>query len=105
MGNFRAVVQYHFKKGMEEQGIHFLENELLKKASSYGCHHIELLQDSKDHSYFIGIAEWNSLEEAKKFQMHFASKEKELLRFCIKEPTRHFCMLRNQYIEKSRKAA
>jgi len=105
MASFRAVVQYHFKKGMEEQGIKFLENELINKATQYGCHHIELLQDDKDHSFFIGVATWSSFEEAKKFQAHFESKEKELMKFCVKAPTRHFCRLKNQYNEKLKKAA
>jgi hypothetical protein len=105
MGSYRAVVQYHFKKGMEEQGIRYLENELFKKAHSLGCHHIELLQDEKDHSFFIAVAEWNHFDEAKKFQSHFEKIEKELMRFCSKTPTRHFCKVHFEHVEKSKKVA
>ncbi len=105
MAYFRAIVQYHFKKGMADQGLKFLENELIKKAQNLGCHHVELLQDDIDPSYFVGIAVWNSLEEAKKFQHHFSAKEKEILKFCSKEPTRHFCRVRSHFEEKSKKAA
>ncbi len=43
MSGYRAIVHYHFKKGMEEQGIRFLENELLRKAHQLGVHDIEIL--------------------------------------------------------------
>ena len=105
MHSYRAVIQYHFKKGMEEKGIQFLENELLRNAQKYGIHHIELLQDETNPSFFIGFAEWTSLEEAKKFQSHWAEKEKEMMRFCSSTPTRHFCKVRSQVQEKWKKAA
>ena len=47
--NYRAIVHYHFKEGMEEKGIQFLENELVKKGRELGCHYIELWQNEKDH--------------------------------------------------------
>jgi len=37
MSKYRAVVHYRFKKGMESKGIQFLENELIKKADTFGC--------------------------------------------------------------------
>lgn len=101
MSSFRALIQYHFKKGMEEQGIKFFENELIKKAKQYSCHHIELLSDEKDHSFYMGIAEWKNFDEAKKFQKQWESKEKEMMKFCSKEPTRHFCKMRASYNEKA----
>lgn len=105
MGNYRAVVHYHFKKGMEEQALKFFENELIKKAQNYKCHLIELLQNEKDHSQFVGIAIWNDIEDARRFQELWKSKEKELMRFCVNEPKREFFKLRTHYQEKMRKAA
>ncbi len=105
MITYKAVVNYHFKKGMEEQGIKFLENELLKKAQEYGCHGIELLQNDKEGNQFIGLALWNSLQEAKHFQEMWGTKEKELLRFCETPPTRAFYKIRAIYSEKAKKAA
>jgi hypothetical protein len=90
---------------MEEQGIAFLEKELVRGASRYGIHRVELLQDSLDPSFFIGIAEWDSLEEARSFQARFIEKEKELMKYCSSTPTRHFCKVRGHLIEKWKKAA
>lgn len=105
MANYRALVHYHFKKGMEEKGIKFLENELLKKAQEYGCHNIELLQNGHDSSYLIGVGLWHSLEEARKFQAVWDSKEKELIQFCTNRPKREFFKVRSVFTEKSKKAA
>lgn len=105
MPNYRAIVHYHFKKGMEEKGIKFLENELLKKAQSFGCHGIELMQNEKDPCIIIGIGFWNSLEEAKNFQSHWQDKEQELLQYCSKRPEREFLKVRSTFLEKIKKAA
>jgi hypothetical protein len=48
MSKYRAVVHYRFKEGMEEKGIHFLENELIKKAEKFGCHGIEIVHSEDD---------------------------------------------------------
>lgn len=105
MGNYRAIVHYHFKKGMEEQGIRFLQNELIKNAERYGCHGIELLQDEKDHTLLVGIATWNDISDARRFQSSWAHKENELMRFCSETPKRHFYKVRSTYSEKMRRAA
>ena len=104
--NYRVIVHYHFKKGMEEQGIKFLENELFKKGQEFGCHHIELWQNERDKCIVEGVAIWNDLEDAKRFQSRWELKEKEMVnKFCIQTPTREFCKLRTSYSEKMRKAA
>lgn len=105
MANYKAIVQYHFKKGMEEQGLKFLDKELIKKAQEYGCHGIELCQNEKDHTYLVGIALWNDIEDARRFQSLWDSKERELLRFCTSTPKREFFRVRDTYTEKMRKAA
>lgn len=105
MSKYKALVNYHFKKGMEEQGIKFLERELIKKAQEYGCHGIELLQSEKNPSLLIGVGYWNSIDEARQFQTIWNAKESELLKFCINKPTREFFKLRNSYSEKQRKVA
>lgn len=104
--NYRAIVHYHLKKGMEEKGLRFLENELVKKGPELGCHYLELWQNEKDSSIIEGVAMWNTLDEAKKFQTLWSSKEKEFIHlFCTETPKREFCKLRHSYIEKARKAA
>ena len=102
---YRAVVNYEFKKGMEEEGMKFLENELIKKADQYGCHGLELLCSEKNACHVIGIGTWKNIEEAKKFQSKWGAKEKELLRFCVNTPSHEFFNIRSTYTEKSRKAA
>lgn len=105
MSNYKALVHYHFKKGMEEQGIKFLERELVKKAHQYGCHGIDLLQSEKDPTLLIGVGYWNTIEEARQFQAIWVVKEKELLKFCVDRPVREFYRLRNHFEEKLKKAA
>lgn len=105
MANYRAIVHYHFKKGMEEKGLKFLETELIKKAQEYGCHGIELWQSEKDHTKLVGIGHWNNIEEARKFQAHWDSKERELMQYCINRPEREFYKIKSTYAEKARKAA
>lgn len=105
MGNYRALVHYTFKKGMEAQGYQFLENELVKKAPSYGCHFIELWQNERDPSIVIGVAIWNDLEDARRFQKQWEGKEKELMKFSSEAPKREFYMLKSTFAEKGKKAA
>lgn len=105
MLNYRAIVQYHFKKGMEEEGMRFLENELVKKAKEYGCHTIELCHNERDPSLLVGIASWESLEDAKRFQSLWSAKEHEIMRFCSAAPHHEFFKVTSSYKERSRKAA
>jgi hypothetical protein len=105
MPKYKAIVHYNFKKGMEEEGLRFLENELLKKAQDYGCHNIELWQNERDSCCFIGTASWNSLEEARKFQSVWNAKENQLVRYCTNAPTREFYEIRSTWNERGKKAA
>jgi hypothetical protein len=105
MANYRALIHYKFKKGMEERGIKFLESELLMKATKYGCHQIEILQNELDPTNVIGVGLWHSIEEARKFQSVWEHKEKELLTFCTGSPKREFLKVRFSYQEKSKKVA
>lgn len=104
--NYRVIVHYHLKKGMEEQGIQFLENELIKKGQEFGCHYLEIWQNEKDPSIVEGVAVWNDLEDARRFQSKWENKEKELVdKFCTDKPTREFCKIRSTYVEKQSKKA
>ena len=105
MARYRAIVHYNFKKGHEEQGLKFLENELLKKAQQMGCHYIEFLRDERDPTHVVGIGVWGSLEEARQFQSIWDGKEKELARHCMNSPKREFYKLMHVYNEKTKKAA
>jgi len=104
--NYRVIVHYHLKKGTEEQAIQFLENELINKGKDFGCHYIELWQKEKDPSILEGVAVWNDLEDAKRFQSMWETKENEFVnKFCSDKPAREFCKIRSIFMEKSAKRA
>jgi|GEM_PF-2644772 len=90
MSNFKAIVHYHFKKGQEEQGFKLLENEISKKCKEKGCQGIELLRNEKQPHLVLGIATWNSLEEARHFQTIWQEKEKEIAKMCQEPPHHEF---------------
>lgn len=102
---YQVIVHYHFKKGMEEKGVQFLERELIRHAQEMGCHRIELCQSERDPSELMGIGTWNSLDEARRFQSKWSEKEKELLNLCTGSPKRDVLRMRSTFMEKSRKAA
>jgi hypothetical protein len=106
MSKYRAIVHYRLKEGMEEKGLHFLETELVRKADSYGCHEIEILHSEEDPTYVIGIALWNDIQDARRFQAKWATKEHELVRTCCTStPRREFYRITSIFTEKTRKAA
>lgn len=105
MSQYRSIVYYHFKKGMEEQGMKYFEKEFLNKAEEYGCHGIEMWRNEADHSYVVGIGAWNSMDDVRRFQDVWDVKEKELLRFCTKTPKRELFKTNSRMEERSRKAA
>jgi heme-degrading monooxygenase HmoA len=105
MGNCRALVHYTFKKGMETQGLKFLENELVKKAQTYGCHSIELWQNERNPNVIIGVAVWNDIEDARRFQKQWEEKENELMKFSSEVPKREFFTCKANFVEKGKKAA
>ncbi len=104
--NYRVMVHFHFKEGKEEEGIKFLENELIKKGKEFGCHYVELWQNEKDPTIVEGVAVWNDLEDARNFQSKWKNKEQELIsKFCTGDATREFCIIRSIYMEKPAKKA
>jgi hypothetical protein len=105
MSNYRAVVHYCFKKGKEEEGLRFLERELIRQAERFGCHHIELLQKERDHTDIVGIALWHDIEDARRFQAMWEMKERELAHLCTHPPKREFFKIRNTFAERQRRAA
>ena len=102
---YRAIIHYHFKKGMEEKGIRFFENVMMKKAQELGCHDLELWISEKDPSILVGMGSWNSLEEARAFQSFFQAQEKEFLQMCTSMPKREFYKIHKSFEEKKRKSA
>lgn len=109
MSNYRAVIHYKLKKGMEQEAIRFMEKELIQQAENMGCHHIEIVQNEQDPTSLMGIALWNDLEDARNFQSQWEGKEKEFMKFCTSGPRREFCKICCSYQEKrpekKRKAA
>jgi quinol monooxygenase YgiN len=106
MTKYKAVVHYHFKNGVQNQGIQFLEKELIKNAENYGCHQIEILHSEEDPTHVIGLALWNDIEDARHFQAKWVTKEHELVsKLCIEPPRREFFKIASSYVEKSRRAA
>jgi hypothetical protein len=82
MHQYRVIVHYHFKNGMEKEAIRFLEEELLKIAKECKCHDIEVWYNEKNPMHTIGMALWDNLEDARKFQAKWEFKEKELMKYC-----------------------
>ena len=105
MSKYRAVVHYRFKEGMEERGIRYLENELIQKADTYGSHNIEILHSEEDPTYVLGIAMWNDIQDARRFQAKWATKEHELAKYCTDSPRREFFKVVLNFAEKQKKAA
>lgn len=106
MSKYRAVVHYRFKEGMEEKGLHFLENELIKKADMFGCHSIEIMSSEDDPTIVLGIALWNDIQDARRFQAKWATKEHEMMNhYCLSAPRREFYKIITTFTEKQRKAA
>src|ERR1700733_4136610 len=90
MDKYRAVVNYRFKSGMEHKALKFLEDELIRKGDSYGCHNIEILQSELDPTHVLGVALWNDIQDARRFQARWAAKERELVKMCSETPKREF---------------
>jgi len=105
MSKYRAVVNYRFKSGMEHQAMKFLENELMRKGDSYGCHNIEILQSELDPTHVLGVALWNDIQDARRFQARWAAKERELVKMCTETPKREFFKIATSFTEHLKKAA
>src|SRR5579883_1260385 len=102
MAQYQIIVHYHFKKGMEKEGLRFLETELMKHAREFGCHHLEICQNERDLTDVVGLAIWNSIDEAKKFQSHWEEKESKLISFCTNPPRREVFKVQSTYSEKEK---
>lgn len=102
MSQYQIIVHYHFKRGMEEEGLRFLETELMKHARDFGCHYIEFCQNERDTTEVLGLAIWNSIDEARKFQSKWHDKEKKLISFCTNPPRREVFKVRSSYTEKEK---
>jgi hypothetical protein len=104
LGNYRAIVHYRFKPGMEQKAIEFIKNELFKQAEKDGCKDIEILADERHEGHWVGTGVWNSIDEARNFQSHWNVKEKELQKYCTEAPKREIYRI-ERISGKVRKAA
>lgn len=105
MTHYKAVVHYHFKKGKENQGRKFVEDELLKAASHCGCHNIEFCQDEKDSCHFVGMGTWDNMNDWKKFHKVWKVNEARLMELCEHHPHRDVYKIETSTKRKGRKAA
>lgn len=105
MHQYRVIVHYHFKEGMKDEGIKFLEDELLKTAKDCKCQDIEVWYNEKEPSHNIGMGLWDDLEEARKFQMKWKAKEKELMKYCSEVHHREIYRVSSGFAKKFGKAA
>lgn len=105
MNNYRSIVHYYFKPGMEDKGLHYLENELGKRGGEYGYHMIYFLQNEREKGHIMAYAEWNSIEEARKFQSRFEKKEMEMHHMWQRPPHHEWYHMRYQMMGKSHRAA
>lgn len=105
MQEYRAIVHYYFKKGMEREGIKFLETEMCKKAKELGCHDIEMMQNELDPTHWVGTGIWKDVATAKKFQAYWNSIESHLMKFSSRKPERSFWKIEQRFMEKLKKAA
>lgn len=102
---YRAIVHYYFKKGMEKEGMKYLENELLKAAKAAGAHDIEVWYNEKEPTHVVGMGLWNNLDEARKFQSLWGAKEKELMKYCEKAPHHEIYKVCDEFAKRFGKAA
>lgn len=103
--NYRVLVHYHVKPGMENHIMTITENELLKTAQEQGFHQAEFWQDEMSPSHFILSGTWETLEAAQNFRSIWESKRPELMKHCSNEPYREIYRVAKCYPEKSKKAA
>lgn len=105
MHMYRAIVHYHFKKGQEKEGMRFLEDELAKAAKAAGSGELEVWYSERESEHVIGMGIWNSLDDARRFQSTWESKEKELMKFCTEKPHREVYRVCDSFAKKYGKAA
>lgn len=105
MSHYRAIIHYHFKKGLEERGMRLCQKELVNKAQELGCHSIELWRNERDPAYVIGIAAWVSIEDVRRCQALWDMKEQEILRYCTHSPKRDFFQVAAIDVDRSMRVA
>jgi quinol monooxygenase YgiN len=105
MSECRVVAHYHFKKGMEREGLKFIENEVLKKAKERGCHDIEIWQNEKNPLHFVAVGIWSSAQKAQEFQSEYTHVEKMLMKFLTEMPKRDFYRVEQRWAEREKRAA
>lgn len=102
---YRAIATYYFKKGLEDQGMKFIEAELFAHARAWGCQDIEWMQDEKDPSHWISTGVWSNLNDAIKFQNLINSQAPNLSKYCTVTPKREIYKIKHVAFERGRKVA
>ncbi len=80
----RRMVKMHFKAGSIDAFIDFFESKKELIASFPGCHHVELLRDSREPDILYTYSLWDSEEALEDY------RRSELFRSIWKETKLHF---------------
>lgn len=105
MHQYRVIVHYRFSKEKEKEGIDFLEEELLKTAKECNCQDVEVWYNEKEPLHTVAMALWDNLEDARKFQAKWESREKELKKYCSEAIYREVFKVCTNFAKKLGKAA
>lgn len=85
---YRAMAEFHFKRGHESKGLQILKRELIEMSHAAGCIESEIMHGrKKDHC--IGLGLWASEAAAKKFKPEFEEVLKTLEPHLAEKPIRH----------------
>ncbi len=105
MRNYRIIVNYEIRSGLEEKAIHFIETEVYKMAKDCGCHDLELWLDEDSSLHLIGTGLWDSLKAIERFDDLLLSKRELFLKYFTDIPSRQSFKILKKEIKNTRKAA
>ena len=80
--NYRTMVHYHTKPGMEEELMFLNENQLLSASKNTPFYQREIWQDENDPSHLIATAVFHSKKEAQNFHSNLDALKSQLMRSC-----------------------
>ncbi len=107
MDKFQVVFSLHFKKGMEHQGMQFVENKYAKKAIESGLQEFRAWQDINDPSHYIFTGHWNNKELLHKYQSqaNWEAAQRELTQYCSQPPKKAIYKILDKAQGQQRRAA
>ncbi|MFZ4100292.1 MAG: hypothetical protein ACOYKZ_08225, partial [Chlamydiia bacterium] len=88
MSAFPVIVHYHFKKGLEKEGLQHLMSVLRDKATELGGQNLGLWQSDQDPTHVMGMGWWDSLEDSNRFQAYWNSQMGQLSKYLASPPVR-----------------